>query len=70
MFTRRELLKLGIFTLAATRLSRSARDAWATYQKTVTPDLVCPQKQYGFEWGISPQREREILADWKNRQAS
>jgi nucleoside-diphosphate-sugar epimerase len=51
-------------------LRDTARDAWATYQKTVPPDLVYPQKQYGFEWGISPQREREILAGWKNREAS
>jgi len=29
--------------------------------------LVYPQKQYGFEWGISPAREREILAAWKQK---
>lgn len=33
--------------------------------KTVPLDLVYPQKQYGFEWGISAEREREILAAWK-----
>jgi hypothetical protein len=48
-------------------LTDTAKDAWASYQKTVPPDLVYPQKQYGFEWGISP--EREILAAWKNKQA-
>jgi len=51
-------------------LKETATDAWASYQKTVSPNLVYPQKQYGFEWGISPERERDILAAWKNRQAS
>lgn len=49
-------------------LKETAKDAWASYQKTVPPDLIYPQKQYGFEWGISPEREREILAAWKNKQ--
>lgn len=46
-------------------LAETARDAWTWYQKSVVPDLVYPQKQYGFEWGISAEREREILAAWK-----
>jgi 2'-hydroxyisoflavone reductase len=50
-------------------LRETAKDAWASYQKTVAPDLVYPQKQWGFEWGISPERERDILAAWKNKQA-
>lgn len=50
-------------------LSETAKDAWAWYQQTVPADLVYPQKQYGFEWGISPGREHNILAAWKNRQA-
>ena len=55
----------------ATRpLRETAKDAWATYQKIVPPNLVYPQKQYDFEWGISPEREREILAGWKKKQAS
>ena len=48
-------------------LIETARDAWASFQKTVAPDLVYPQKQYGFEWGISAERERDILAAWKTR---
>ena len=51
-------------------LVETARDAWASYQKSVPANLVYPQKQYGFEWGISPEREREILAAWKNKTAS
>jgi hypothetical protein len=35
----------------------------------VPADLVYPQKQYGFEWGISPERERDILVAWKKQQA-
>ena len=50
-------------------LTDTAKDAWASYQKTVPPDLVYPQKQYGFEWGISPEREHDILVAWKKRQA-
>lgn len=50
-------------------LKETARDAWASYQKTVQPDLVYPQKQWGYEWGISPERERDILAAWKNKRA-
>src|SRR5215475_4543314 len=53
-------------------LRETARDAWSSYQKTVSPDLVYPQKQHEYqhewEWGISPERERDILAAWKNRQ--
>lgn len=51
-------------------LSETAKDAWAWYQKTVATDLAYPQKQYSFEWGISPEREREILAAWKKKKAS
>jgi nucleoside-diphosphate-sugar epimerase len=50
-------------------LTDTAKDAWASYQKTVPPNLVYPQKQYGFEWGISPEREHAILVAWKKRQA-
>src|SRR5215468_1427133 len=50
-------------------LTDTAKDAWASYQKTVPLDLVYPQKQYGFEWGISPEREHDILVAWKKRQA-
>jgi len=50
-------------------LRDTAKDAWTTYQKIVSPDLVYPQKQYDFEWGISPERERDILVAWKNKQA-
>ena len=50
-------------------LTDTAKDAWASYQKTVPLDLVYPQKQYGFEWGISPEREDDILVAWKKRQA-
>ncbi len=50
-------------------LAEMARDAWAWYQKTVPLDLVYPQKQYGFEWGISAEREREILTAWRLRSA-
>jgi 2'-hydroxyisoflavone reductase len=50
-------------------LAETARDAWPWYQKTVPLDLVYPQKQYGFEWGISAEREREILAAWKEKSA-
>lgn len=50
----------------ATRpLTETARDAWTSYQKLIAPGLTYPQKQYDFEWGISPEREREILAAWK-----
>jgi Nucleoside-diphosphate-sugar epimerases len=51
-------------------LRETAKDAWASYQKIVPADLVYPQKQYGFEWGISPERERAILAAWKQKTAS
>jgi 2'-hydroxyisoflavone reductase len=51
-------------------LSETAKDAWTWYQKTVPPDLVYPQKQYSYEWGISLEREREILAAWKQKRTS
>ncbi len=51
-------------------LKETAKDAWTTYQKIVPPNILYPQKQYGFEWGISPERERDILTGWKKRQAS
>ena len=43
-------------------LSETAKDAWDSYQKLVAPDLKYPQKQYGFEWGISAEREQQILS--------
>jgi 2'-hydroxyisoflavone reductase len=46
-------------------LNETAKDAWASYQKLVAPNLSYPQKQYGFEWGISAEREGQILAAWK-----
>ena len=51
-------------------LRETAKDAWAWYQETVLSDLVYPQKQGDFEWGISPERERDILVAWKKRQPS
>jgi len=45
----------------------TAKDAWSSYLKIVAPDLVYPQKQYGFEWGISAEQEKEILAAWKRK---
>lgn len=51
-------------------LGETAKDAWNWYGKIVAPDLIYPQKQFGFEWGISPEREREILAAWKQRRAN
>jgi len=50
-------------------LRETAKDAWASYQKTVPANLVYPQTQWGYEWGISPERERDILAAWKKRRA-
>jgi len=50
-------------------LRETAKDAWASYQKTVPANLVYPQTQWGYEWGISPERERDILAAWKRRRA-
>ena len=50
-------------------LRETAKDAWESYQKTVPPNLLYPQKQYEFEWGISPERERSILAAWKKQKA-
>ena len=51
-------------------LHETAKDAWITFQQTVPANLVYPQKQYGFEWGISPERERAIIAAWKKKQAA
>lgn len=59
----------GFFTRS---LSETAKDAWASYQKIAPLNVTYPYKQYTFEWGISPEREKEILAAWKqkNQQAS
>jgi 2'-hydroxyisoflavone reductase len=46
-------------------LNETAKDAWASYQKLVAPNLSYPQKQYDFEWGISAEHEAQILAAWK-----
>jgi 2'-hydroxyisoflavone reductase len=50
-------------------LAETAKDAWESYQKIVSPNLSYPQKQYDFEWGISADREREIIAAWKVKSA-
>ena len=51
-------------------LGETARDAWASYLKLVPAGLTYPQKQYGFEWGVSPEREHEILVAWHKKNES
>lgn len=51
-------------------LVETAKDAWASYQKIIPPNVTYPYKQYTFEWGISPEREREILVAWKRKKAA
>jgi 2'-hydroxyisoflavone reductase len=55
---------------AARPLSATAKDAWASYQKMVPANLVYPQKQDPYEWGLSGEREREILAAWRKKNGS
>jgi 2'-hydroxyisoflavone reductase len=68
-FERISPAKAGAAGFTTRPLRETAKDAWASYQKTVPADLVYPQTQWGFEWGISPEREHTILAAWKKRQA-
>jgi 2'-hydroxyisoflavone reductase len=51
-------------------LGETAKDAWASYQKLFPSGVTYSYKQYTFEWGISPEREREILAAWKQKKAA
>jgi 2'-hydroxyisoflavone reductase len=69
-FTRISSTKARAAGFGTRPLRETAKDAWASYQRIVPADLDYPQKQYGFEWGISPERERAILAAWKQKTAS
>jgi hypothetical protein len=45
-------------------LESTAVDAWQSYRARMPADLTFPQTQWGFEWGITAERERALLAEW------
>lgn len=48
-------------------LGDTARDAWRSYADRVDPALQYPQHQWSYEWGISDERQAQILKDWDSR---
>jgi 2'-hydroxyisoflavone reductase len=46
-------------------LKQTAVDAWRSYCSWVDPNIEYPQRQWGYDWGISTERQSEILRDWK-----
>jgi 2'-hydroxyisoflavone reductase len=48
-------------------LVQTVRDAWATYQAAGDDQRQFPQQQWRFEWGISRDKERELLQTWARR---
>ena len=45
-------------------LAATARDAWNSYIQRVSPSLTYPQHQWTYDWGISEDREAQILNMW------
>jgi 2'-hydroxyisoflavone reductase len=48
-------------------LSETARDALASYRQRFPAGVTFPSKEGTLEWGISDERERQILAEWRAR---
>lgn len=51
-------------------LAETARVAWASYLKIMPSGLTFPYSQYGDTHGISDERQKEILAAWKQKTAA
>jgi 2'-hydroxyisoflavone reductase len=51
-------------------LKETAADAWKSYCTRIDPNLPYPQHQWRYNWGISAERQTQILQNWKNRQRS
>jgi 2'-hydroxyisoflavone reductase len=45
-------------------LESTAVAAWQSYCERIPPDLMFPQSQWGFEWGLTVERERALLDEW------
>jgi hypothetical protein len=46
-------------------LKQTAVDAWKSYCSRVDPNIKYPQHQWRYDWGISTERQTEILRDWE-----
>lgn len=46
-------------------LERTAADAWNFYCTWVDPNIKYPQHQWSYDWGISTERQSQILRDWE-----
>jgi 2'-hydroxyisoflavone reductase len=51
-------------------LESTAVDAWQSYRARMPADLRFPQTQWGFEWGLTGERERALLAEWTRKHPS
>lgn len=47
-------------------LSQTAVDAWKFYSSWVDPNIRYPQHQWTYDWGISTERQGQILRDWNS----
>ena len=47
-------------------LPQTARDAWQSYRERIDPSLRYPQHQWSYDWGISEERQAQILRDWNS----
>jgi 2'-hydroxyisoflavone reductase len=48
-------------------LLETAKDAWDAYQHSPLAGVEFPQAEGRYEWGISREKERAILEDWRRR---
>ena len=46
-------------------LKQTAIDAWNSYCTRINADIAYPQHQWRYEWGISTERQTQILQDWE-----
>jgi 2'-hydroxyisoflavone reductase len=51
-------------------LGQTAVDAWNFYRTWVDPNIKYPQHQWRYDWGISAERQAQILRKWEENQAN
>ena len=49
---------------------QTAIDAWKSYCTRINADITYPQRQWRYEWGLSAERQTQILRDWEQHKNS
>lgn len=46
-------------------LKQTAIDAWESCCRRIDPNIKYPQHQWRYDWGLSTERQSQILRDWR-----